>query len=295
MSNQPHHRRRLPDWLKKPISFGNSYKSVASLLAEKNLHTVCVEARCPNKAECFSGGTATFLIMGNVCTRNCAFCGISHGNPLPLDPEEPRRIASAAKKLDLRHIVITSVTRDDLPDGGAAHFAECVCNCRERLPGVSVEILIPDFRGKPGAIDIVIDCCPDILNHNVETVPRLYAQIRPQADYRYSLGLLARTHKKNIPAKSGIMVGLGETDDEVIAVLKDLHDTGCQMVTIGQYLQPSKKQAAPERYVSPERFMYLEETGRAIGIGSLFAGPQVRSSYRAQEIFMPVTGCIAKR
>jgi len=277
--------RRFPEWLKKPIRRGKNYTSVASCLSENRLHTVCVEARCPNRAECFSDGTATFLIMGNVCTRNCGFCGVSNGNPLPVDNEEPERIVNAAKKLNLRHIVITSVTRDDLPDGGATHFAECVRQCRNRVPEAAIEILIPDFRGKHGALGTVIDCRPDILSHNVETVPRLYTRIRPQADYQHSLELLAYVHKKNIAAKSSIMVGLGETDEEVIEVLGDLHAAGCRMVTIGQYLQPSRKQAVPQRYVPPERFSYYEESGRAIGFRTVFAGPYVRSSYHASDVY----------
>ena len=276
---------RFPEWLKKPIQRRKGYSSVAGCISENRLHTVCVEARCPNRAECFSDGTATFLIMGNVCTRNCGFCGVSHGNPLPLDVEEPERIAAAAKSLNLRHIVITSVTRDDLPDGGAAHFAECVRQCRNLVPESAMEILIPDFRGKQGALDTVIDCRPDILNHNVETVPRLYTRIRPKADYRHSLELLAYAHKKNITAKSGIMVGLGETDKEVIEVLRDLHAAGCRMVTIGQYLQPSKVQVMPERYVSPERFSNYEKSGRAIGLRAVLAGPYIRSSYHAPEVY----------
>jgi len=276
--------RRFPEWLKKPIRRGKNYSSVACCLSENHLHTVCVEARCPNRAECFSDGTATFLIMGNVCTRNCGFCGVSHGNPLPLDNEEPERIAGAAENLNLRYIVITSVTRDDLTDGGATHFAECVHQCRISVPEAALEILIPDFRGKHGALDTVIDCRPDILSHNVETVPRLYSRIRPEADYLHSLELLACAHKKNIAAKSGIMVGLGETDEEVIKVLEDLHTAGCRMVTIGQYLQPSGEQVLPERYVSPERFSYYEKCGRTIGIHAVFAGPYVRSSYHASEV-----------
>jgi lipoyl synthase len=278
-------KRRLPEWLKKPIRRGNNYTSVVSRLSANRLHTVCVEARCPNRAECFSDGTATFLIMGNVCTRNCGFCMISHGNPLPLDDKEPERIADAAENLNLHHIVITSVTRDDLPDGGAAHFAECVRQCRNRVPEAAIEILIPDFRGKNNALDLVIDCRPDILSHNVETVGRLYTRIRPQADYQHSLELLACAQKKNITAKSGIMVGLGETDEEVIKVLRDLHAAGCRMVTIGQYLQPSREQTVPQRYVLPEQFSYYEESGRAMGFRTVLAGPYVRSSYHASKVY----------
>jgi lipoyl synthase len=278
-------RRRLPEWLKKTISFGNRYKSVTSCLAENNLYSVCVEARCPNRAECFSAGTATFLIMGNCCTRNCGFCGVHHGKPLMLDPEEPQKVASAAGDLNLRHIVITSVTRDDLPDGGAAHFAETVRQCRTRVPKSTIELLVPDFRGKQEALDTVVTCRPDILSHNLETVPRLYTKIRPQADYRHSLNLLSYAHKKNVPAKSGFMVGLGETDEEVIAVLRDLYAAGCRMVTIGQYLQPSKEQVPVHCYITPEQFSSYEKSGRTIGLRSVFTGPFVRSSYHSQEVF----------
>jgi len=283
MSKEQH--RRLPGWLKRKLSLTGSYRAVSRCISENRLNTVCVEARCPNRAECFSAGTATFLIMGNVCTRGCAFCGVHHGTPLPLDPEEPEKIAEAARTLDLRHIVITSVTRDDLEDGGAAHFTECVRQCRNRLPSATIEILIPDFRGKYGALDCITACRPDILGHNVETVPRLYRQIRPKADYRYSLGLLANANRKNITVKSAIMAGLGETDDEVLAVLRDLCDAGCRIVTIGQYLRPAKEQIVTARYVSPERFRLFEEYGMAAGLSRVFAGPFVRSSYRAHEVY----------
>jgi lipoic acid synthetase len=285
MTNPTSLRRRFPDWLKKPLQRGKCYTSVSSYLLQNNLHTVCVEARCPNRAECYSRGTATFLILGNICTRNCAFCGINRGTARPPDPLEPERIAAAADALHLRHIVITSVTRDDLTDGGAAHFVDCVRQCRNRLPGSSIELLVPDFRGKAGALDIVIECRPDIINHNMETVRRLYPLIRPGADYQHSLTLLARTHKKNTPAKSGFMVGLGETDGEVNDLLRELFDTGCRMVTIGQYLRPSREQVPPQRYVSPERFSRYEEFARAIGFDSVFSGPYVRSSYHSYETY----------
>ncbi|MBN2189234.1 MAG: lipoyl synthase [Chitinispirillaceae bacterium] len=285
LQKKPGEHRRLPGWLKRPLSLTGSYRAVSSCIAENRLNTVCVEARCPNRAECFSAGTATFLIMGSVCTRNCAFCGVRHGAPLPLDPEEPARIAEAAVKLNLRHIVITSVTRDDLQDGGAAHFAACVRQCRSRLPASTVELLIPDFRGKHGALETVAACCPDVIGHNVETAPRLYPRIRPKADYLHSLGLLARVSNGDSIAKSGFMAGLGESDDELVTVLRDLRDAGCRIVTMGQYLQPSKEQVAVERYLSPERFRYFEEAGRAAGLTCVVAGPQVRSSYHAHEVY----------
>jgi lipoic acid synthetase len=276
---------RLPEWLKKSLSLTKNFRTVASCTSGNNLHTICVEAKCPNRAECFSKGNVTFLIMGNVCSRKCGFCGVHHGKPLPLDPEEPKKIAAAAERLHLRHIVITSVTRDDLPDGGASHFAESVRQCRKRVPASTIEILIPDFRGKDGAITTVFACRPDIISHNIETVPRLYDKIRPQADYEHSLGLLTRAQENNITAKSGFMAGLGETDDEIIDVLRDLHDARCRMVTIGQYLRPSKKQVPVQRYVPPEHFSRYEKTGKAIGFTSVIAGPLVRSSYRSGEIY----------
>jgi lipoic acid synthetase len=277
--------RRLPCWLKKNLSLTARYGAVSSCVAMNSLHTVCTEARCPNRAECFSAGTATFLVLGNVCTRNCAFCGVHHGVPLTPDSQEPVRIAEAAQKLELRHIVITSVTRDDLPDGGAVHFTECVRQCRHRLPGSAVELLVPDFRGKDGALDRILDFCPDVFGHNIETVPRLYPRIRPKADYRHSLGVIARAAGKGIMVKSGMMAGLGETDEEIIAALRDLRAAGCRAVTIGQYLQPSVVQIPPERYISPERFRHFEEAGREAGLSCVVAGPYVRSSYRAQEVY----------
>ena len=298
LKNEPKHlpaeapaqagRRRFPDWLKKPrhdasdAHTGSSYASVTSCIAGNNVHTVCTEARCPNRAECFSAGTATFLILGNICTRRCGYCGIRHGNPLPLDPEEPAGVAASVKTLSLRHIVITSVTRDDLPDGGAGHFARTVRECRSAA--ATIEVLIPDFNGNPSALDAVLDAGPDILNHNVETVPRLYPAIRPQADYCQSLGLLAYVHSRGFTTKSGLMVGLGESEGEVCEVLEDLHNAGCRMVTIGQYLQPSPEQVPVQCFVPPEQFERYEKTGKAIGLHSVFAGPFVRSSYKAGEV-----------
>jgi lipoyl synthase len=285
MFDRPQLRLHFPEWLKRPIPSGKGYSAVKSCLCVTRLRTVCIEAKCPNRAECFSGGTAAFLILGNTCTRNCAYCGVCHGVPLAPDPEEPEKIAWAASKMNLRHIVITSVTRDDLPDGGAAHFAECVNRCRKRIADISVEILIPDFRDKPKSLDTVLDCRPDILNHNMETVPRFYTQIRPGADYQHSLWILAQAQGRKIPSKSGIMVGLGETDEEVIALLRDLRKTGCGIVTIGQYLQPSDKQIMPRRYVRPEQFAAYEETGKAMGFDLVFSGPYVRSSYHSHEVY----------
>lgn len=285
MINLVYQHRRFPQWLKKTVTISGVYRTVSSCISENRLHTVCTEGRCPNRSECFSAGTAAFLILGNICTRRCGFCGVRHGSPLPPDYEEPERIACAARTLNLGHIVITSVSRDDLSDGGAACFAETVRQCRNLMAESTIEILIPDFCGKPDALETVVACRPDILNHNLETVPRLYEKIRPQADYQRSLDLLAYAGKKGIATKSGIMVGLGETKEEVIAVLDNLHAAGCGIVTIGQYLQPSKEQVPVHRYVSPEQFADWEKTGKIIGFRSVFAGSFVRSSYRSQELF----------
>ncbi len=281
----PHPHRRFPDWLKKPLFFRNRYVSVVSCLAKNRLHTVCAEAKCPNRDECFSAGTATFLIMGTICTRHCGFCGVQHGKPFPLDSEEPAQVANAAKTLNLRHIVITSVTRDDLPDHGADHFAETVRQCRNCSPEATIELLIPDFRGNQDALDTVLAASPDILSHNIETVPRLYPAVRPQADYQRSLDLLAYAYNKKIVTKSGFMVGLGETEKEVVDVLKSLYGAGCRIVTIGQYLQPSNSQVTVQHYFPPEQFERYEKTGRLMGFKHVFAGPFVRSSYRAHEAF----------
>jgi lipoyl synthase len=286
----PQARRRFPAWLKKPLILKGGYQTVASCVERLHLHTVCVEAGCPNRSECFSSGTATFLIMGNHCTRSCGFCGVRHGTPLPLDRGEPAAIAHAARELNLRHIVVTSVTRDDLVDGGAAHFAETVRQCKAALADATVEILVPDFRGNHDALDTVIAAAPDILNHNLETVPRLYGTVRPQADYRRSLALLAYAHAKNTKTKSGIMVGLGENEEEVVSVLKDLRTAGCAIITIGQYLQPSADRVPVVRYEPPERFAYYEQTAKALGFAAVFSGPFVRSSYKAHRAVKTTAG-----
>lgn len=234
MNKQTYPNRRFPEWLKKPLTISGGYRTVTSCVGNKSLHTICTEGRCPNRSECFSAGTAAFLILGNICTRSCSFCGVCHGTPLPLDEEDPNRVALAAQSLNLHHIVITSVTRDDLLDGGATCFSETVHQCRTLMPQSTIEILVPDFCGKQKSLDIVVACRPDILNHNLETVPRLYQKIRPQADYHRSLELLAYSGKKNILTKSGLMVGLGETKEEIVAILKDLYAVDCRIVTIGQ-------------------------------------------------------------
>jgi lipoic acid synthetase len=280
-----HTRPRLPPWLRKPLAAGNGYGPVKSCIAEKNLHTVCVEALCPNRAECFSAGTATFLILGNVCTRDCAFCGITHGTPAGPDNDEPLRVAQAALALKLRHIVITSVTRDDLPDGGAAQFVRCVTECRSAVPGAAIELLIPDFSGNTNSIAAVTGSKPDILNHNLETVPRRYKDIRPGADYHRSLDIIASARASGLIAKSGLMVGLGETEAEINAVLRDLKNAGCDIVTIGQYLQPSARQTPVSRFETPTSFKNYERFGRELGLKKVIAGPFVRSSYRAHEFY----------
>ena len=291
--SEPITHRRLPYWLKKPHGLSGSYKTVINTLSTASgcapsnaLHTVCVEARCPNRAECFSAGTATFLIMGNTCTRKCRFCSVRHGSPQPLDLDEPHLVASAAVALALRHIVITSVTRDDLPDGGAGHLAETVSRCRAALPTATIELLIPDLAGDAAALAVVLSSNPDVLNHNLETVPRLYHSVRPQAMYRQSLHLLSCARKAGLVTKAGLMVGLGETDDEIEKVLSDLIVVGCHIVTIGQYLQPSPAQSEVARYVPPEQFNRYESIGKALGFSAIVTGPFVRSSYHAHELLV---------
>ena len=252
-------------------------------------HTVCEEARCPNRTECFSRGTATFLINGRVCTRNCAYCSIAHGRPRAVDPDEPRQLAEASKRMGLEHVVITAVDRDDLPDGGATGFVEAIRALGELDPAPAIEVLTPDVRGDLGVVDRIIEAGPEVYNHNVETVPRLYREVRRSGRYEGALEVLRRVAEKapGMIRKSGIMVGLGETGDEVIEVLGDLAAAGCQVVTIGQYLQPTGEQIKVDRYWTPEEFAELEEAGRAKGL-EVFAGPFVRSSYRAEEAFLRV-------
>jgi lipoyl synthase len=277
---------RIPPWLRVKLPSSKDYACTGSLLADLKLNTVCQSAHCPNKWECFSQSVATFLILGRECTRNCAFCNISPGAQLPPDADEPRRVAEGAERLGLKHIVITSVTRDDLPDGGAEHFAETIRQVKGRLPGCTVEVLIPDFQGDEAALLTVLAAGPDVLNHNVETVPRLYPAIRPQADYSQSLMLLRRTaaDSRGIPAKSGLMVGLGETDEELKDVIRDMRDAGCSMITIGQYMRPSRLHPPVLRYMPPEDFDALAAYGRSLGVAKMFCAPLVRSSYHAAEL-----------
>ena len=277
---------RIPPWLRVKLPSNTTFVGTRGLLEGLGLNTVCQSARCPNTWECFSNSVATFLVMGRECTRNCAFCNINPGAPEPLDADEPRRVAEGAARLGLKHVVVTSVTRDDLPDGGAAHFAATIRKVRDRLPGCTVEVLIPDFRGDAAALETVLAARPDVLNHNVETAPRLYPAIRPQADYAQSLELLRRVaaDTRGIPAKSGLMVGLGETDEELKQTIRDLAGVGCAMITVGQYMRPSRLHPPVARYMVPEEFEALAEFGRSLGVAKMFCAPLVRSSYHAAEL-----------
>ena len=277
----PLQQHRRPEWLKVRVPGGENFTRLKGLIDRHKLHTVCEEARCPNMAECWNSGTATFIILGDICTRSCGFCAVKTGKPQGLDLEEPYRVADAIRVMGIRHAVITSVNRDELPDGGAAIFAETIRQARRVNPGVSLEVLIPDFRGVEWALDIVIDARPDILNHNTETVPRLYPTVRPQAKYDRSLQLLARAKTGGMTTKSGLMLGLGESFDEVVSVLQDLHGTRCDIVTLGQYLQPSKDHLAVQRFVHPDEFAALKKVGLEMGFMHVESGPLVRSSYHA--------------
>ena len=272
---------RRPAWLKVKVPGGLGYNEIKSLVNRHHLHTVCEEARCPNIAECWSRRTATFMILGDVCTRSCGFCAVKTGRPIGLDFDEARRVAEAAVRLNLRHAVITSVNRDELPDGGAGIFAATVREIRRRLPSCRVEVLIPDFKGDEAALHTVIAAKPDVLNHNTETIARLYPTVRPQADYRQSLTLLERAKAAGMVTKSGFMLGLGETLDEAKDLLRDLHTAKIDIATIGQYLQPTPMHLQVERFVHPEEFGELAEFGRAIGLRHVESGPLVRSSYHA--------------
>lgn len=275
-----------PRWLVKRAPNQKTMQMMASLLGEMRLATICEEANCPNIGDCFSEGTATFLILGRTCTRNCRFCNVKHGPGEPLDATEPARLVAAARHLGLRHVVLTSVTRDDLPDGGASAFADCIRALHEEL-GVTVEALVPDFQGDEDALATVMAAEPEVLGHNVETVPSLYPRVRPQADYQRSLQLLkiARTLRPDGLTKSGLMVGLGERRDEVIAVLSDLRAVGCDLLTIGQYLQPSATHYSVVEYVHPETFAFYQEQAEAMGFLGVFSGPFVRSSFHAQAMY----------
>lgn len=275
--------RRHPDWIKVKPPGSPNYLRLKRILRQKNLHTVCEEARCPNIGECWGNKTATFLILGDTCTRGCRFCAIDKGKPVALDPEEPRNVALVVKDLGLDHIVVTSVNRDDLPDGGAAHFAKTVFWIKTLNPQVRVELLIPDFEGNLQALKTVVETAIEILNHNIETVPRLYGKVRPGHTYECSLNILteAKRFRHDVLTKSGLMLGVGETYDEVIATLQELREKKVDIVTLGQYLQPSNRQLKVDRYVTPDEFKEFRMIGERLGFRHVESGPLVRSSYHA--------------
>ena len=276
-------RTPRPDWLKVRLPSGEGYTNTKSIVKEHDLNTVCEDARCPNMAECWGNGTATFMILGDICTRSCGFCNVKTGRPTELDLDEPRRVAEAISKMGVKYAVITSVNRDELSDGGAELFAETIYRIKQESPETKVEVLIPDFKGDEEALKIVLRANPDVLNHNIETVPRLYGTVRPQADYRQSLELIRRAARQGAVTKSGMMVGLGERPDEVLRVLDDLKEHGCRIATIGQYLQPSKKHLPVERFVHPLEFAEFKAYGIVLGFDAVESGPLVRSSYHAEK------------
>ena len=276
-----------PAWLRKRISDPSLIFKMKDLLDGLHLHTVCENAECPNQGECFSSGTATFLILGDICTRNCRFCAIRKGHPDPLDPNEPQNLAEAVSRLKLKHVVITSVTRDDLPDGGSTHFAKTIEAVRQTNPSTTIEVLIPDFQGSASALKITVDSSPEIINHNVETVPRLYPEVRPKADYHRSLELLQRVKEMDpkLATKSGMMLGLGETHNEVVEVMEDLRRVSCDLLTIGQYLRPSPSHHVVCRYVPPQEFEEYAAIALKIGFKGIASAPLVRSSFKAGEMY----------
>ena len=277
---------RKPDWIRIRLTANPKVDRIKDILRTRKLASVCEEASCPNLPECFSHGTATFMIMGEICTRRCPFCDVAHGKPNPLDPDEPRQLAEAVAEMDLKYVVVTSVDRDDLKDSGAGHFAACIAAVRKHNPSTRLEVLVPDFRGRMDiALAILRDTPPDVFNHNLETVPRLYKKARPGADYQWSLQLLKRYKaiQPSVITKSGLMLGLGEDLAEVEAVMHDLRAHNVDMLTLGQYLQPSRDHLAVERYVHPDEFAALAETARAMGFSQVASGPLVRSSYQADQ------------
>ena len=278
---------RKPPWLKKRIPPFQDLLKVKSILEQTDLHTVCEEARCPNLGECFSKGTSTFLILGRVCTRSCGFCAVEHGIPVPPDEAEPQKVAQTVKRMGLEYVVITSVTRDDLPDGGASLFAKTIRAIRILDPKIKVEVLIPDFKGDLPSLKAVLRESPDVLNHNMETISGLYPQVRTQADYKGSLYLLKKSkeHYPHLTTKSGFMLGLGETREEVLALLQDLRETGCDFLTIGQYLQPRQDRLPVVRFIPPEEFEEYKKIGEEMGFKAVASGPFVRSSFHASQMF----------
>jgi len=275
---------RKPEWIRMQVPSSARFREIKEILRENKLHTVCEEASCPNIGECFSGGTATFMILGDLCTRRCPFCDVAHGKPLAPDAQEPQNLARTIAAMRLNYVVITSVDRDDLRDGGAQHFADCIRAVREAMPDIRIETLVPDFRGRlQPALEALAHALPDVLNHNLETVPRLYKQARPGADYAHSLNLLQtfKTRHPHLATKSGLMLGLGETDEEILAVMRDLRAHGVDMLTLGQYLQPSAHHLPVLRYVEPQRFKIFEQQALDMGFTNAACGPMVRSSYHA--------------
>jgi len=292
MKDQPNTpvRLRKPEWLKQRLPTGSDFEKTKEMVHKGRLHTVCQEAGCPNIWECFSHHTATFLIMGSRCTRNCRFCAVNEGPLEPPDPQEPDKVANVARKMGLKYVVVTSVTRDDLPDGGAGHFSKTIKKIRQKIPGVCVEVLIPDFQGNKEALATVLKAHPDVLNHNIETVPRLYPEVRPQADYQRSLALIQNAHEfdPDLMTKSGLMLGLGEYPAEIRHTLEDMLNSGCRILTLGQYLQPSKDHLPVKRYIPPAEFDEWRETALKMGFMEVASGPFVRSSYHARELFQEV-------
>ncbi len=283
-------RKRLPAWLRNGRSREESSREIARLMGRLRLRTVCRSAACPNQRECWNSGTATFLILGPVCTRKCGFCNIGNGTPSPPENDEPARVADAVGQMRLSYAVITSVTRDDLPDGGAGAFAATIRAIRDRTPECRVEVLVPDFRGSASALELVLEARPDVLNHNIETVPSLYASVRPQAVYQRSLELIRRAKERGFTTKSGLMLGLGERHEEVLGAMRDLREAGCDILTLGQYLQPNRNALRVESYYPPEAFERLGQEGDALGFLRTLAGPLVRSSYHAERTSGPRSG-----
>ena len=280
-----------PSWLRQRVSSSAAYEKVRDLLDREGLHSVCQEALCPNLWECFSRKTATFLIMGHHCTRNCGFCAVAHGPTEPLDSNEPYRVVEAVQNLQLSYVVITSVTRDDLPDGGADHFAKTIKEIRQKIPKTVIEVLVPDFQGNAAPIKVIVTARPDVLNHNLETVPRLYNLVRPEAVYRRSLELLktAKNYDSRMITKSGLMLGLGESFGEILETLQGLLDAGCRLLTLGQYLQPTPIHLPVKRYVHPDEFDFWKETALKMGFDGVVSGPLVRSSYQAEKLYRGVS------
>ena len=280
----PSDPKRKPEWIRAKAPVTPEVMRLKGLLREHNLHTICEEAACPNLGECFTHGTATFLIMGQICTRRCPFCDVAHGKPDPLDENEPAHLAKTIAAMQLKHVVVTSVDRDDLRYGGAAHFRACIKEIRAQSPNTNIEVLVPDFRGRMNvALEVLADNPPDIFNHNLESIPRLYKAVRPGSDYQWSLDLIKNFQEQhpNVPTKSGLMLGLGESMDEIKQVMQDLRDHGCRMLTLGQYLQPSRHHLAVERFVTPAEFDELADVAKKMGFEHVASGPMVRSSYHA--------------